>query len=491
MKITTSEEIRQAEQALIKSGISAQSLMEDAARQIAEAIVQKSPSSKASAIAYIGKGNNAADALCVLLHLSDMGWQVGVRPYYPPEKCSDLYQLYWGELQGKLTGFPELPRHQVILLDGILGSGVTGEPKAELHAMIEELNGIRETHSQVTTWAIDIPTGLDSTTGVPSRHCVEADYTASIGSVKCGLLEDTATQKVGRIVTISLAELEMDLPKADEVLDSTLLAPLLMRRPYELYKNKAGHVAVIAGSIGMLGAARLCCTSALKSGAGLVTLYCLNECYPYFASSMSPEVMVVPVGNYREIDEECADVLLVGPGLGQLDSANQLALHSLCSCFEGKVILDADGINLAAERGWKFDRNFILTPHMGEMRRLLPDESESTTRRGFVERFLFSHNATIVLKGARTIIGQRRKVTRYNSTGGPLMASAGQGDLLAGVCAGLAAQGLGTYDAASLAVYICGVAAESIQQSGSDRFLASDCIAQLGIAFHQASMQQY
>lgn len=490
MTILPCSEIRQIECEAIAGGTDAFDLMEDAARQIAGAIAA-AHAAPGLCIAYVGRGNNGGDALSVARRLAACGWQLGLRLACAPEELGELARRQWGMLPRacdllvqELPPVAQTPQGPVVLLDGLLGSGAHGGLRAPIAALCAEINALRRSSGQVTVWAIDIPTGLDADAGSADPAAVKADVTAAIACAKPGMLEDAATAFVGRIVCIPLAGLALPPPArgADALLDSALLSPLLAGRPFELFKNTAGRVAVIAGSIGMLGAAQLCSEAALRAGAGLVALYCLPAAYPILASRVAPEIMVKPVESYREIDEEDAEALLIGPGLGKLAPTDQTALHSMACTFEGTLVLDADGLNLAAERGWHFGPNAILTPHPGEMRRLLGNPPP-LPRREMARLFLNGHDATLVLKGARTLIAQRKSGLLFNSSGGPAMATAGEGDVLAGVCAGLAAQGLAPRDAAALAVYACGIASEQACRLADERSLtAGDTLAHLGRA---------
>lgn len=493
MNILPCSAIRQIEADAIAGGVDAFGLMEDAARQIADAIKASYPVS-GRCIAYAGTGNNGGDALSVARQLAAAGWTVQIRLAAAPEQLGELARRQWELLQasagkagkaGKgllLSGEPPCPPPgPVVLLDGLLGSGARGTLRGNVAALCAEINALRFQWSQASVWAVDIPTGLDAETAEADPQTVRADVTAAIACVKPGMLADEASPLVGRLVCIPLNELDIPASR-DAVLDSDMLSPLLAARPRELYKNSAGRVAVVAGSVGMLGAARLCSDAALRSGAGLVVLYCLPDSYALLAASAAPEIMVKRVTSYREIDEEDAQALLVGPGLGQLPPEEQTALHALTSTADGTVVLDADGLNMAAERGWSFRNNVILTPHLGEMRRLL-HLGEPVSRCEMASRFLNAHDATLVLKGARTLIATRQGFL-FNSSGGPAMATAGEGDVLAGVCAGLAAQGISAREAAALAVYACGVASDLACRTADGRSLtAGGTLAKLGAAF--------
>jgi NAD(P)H-hydrate epimerase len=482
--------MKELELKLIDSGTSALELMDDAADQMASAILKFYPN-KGIATAYIGKGNNAGDALRILYRLHEAGWAITVRPAYPPEQWGELTKLQWERLGNphlvhsksellKITqqqileinwSKPGTIVHQHLLIDGLLGIGATGPLRQEIKDLCHEMNSLRMNSGNTRIWAVDLPTGIATDSGEPQPDAIQADHTATIGMVKQGTVKDIATNQVGRIVAIpmiGLGEPESTEEIHEEVIDAASLSHLLAPRPYELFKNRAGHVGIIAGSRGMLGAARLCSEAALKSGAGLVTLFLPQDLYPIIASALPPEIIVRCFTHLNEIDPTPYQAFLIGPGLGQINRPEDIAaLHKIIEDFTGPLVLDADGLNLAARQKWHLGGHILATPHPGEMTRLigrLPEESRIQTAR----RFTQEHEATLIYKGARSIVTQREHPIYYNSTGGPAMATAGEGDVLAGVCAGICAQGHNLIDAARLGVYLCGRASE-IQISSSSR----------------------
>ncbi len=236
----------------------------------------------------------------------------------------------------------------------------------------------------------------------------------------------------------------------------------------------------------MAGAAQMCAEAALAAGAGLVVLYAQREVYPVLAARVAAEVMVRCVTSYAEVAEPAAQALVVGPGLGQLNTAEASALRALTETFAGTVVLDADALNTAAAQGWELDHpNWVLTPHPGEMRRLAP-RLATLPRREQVARFAETSGAVLLLKGARTLIGNRQQLY-YNSTGGPFMANGGQGDVLAGCIAGLAAQGMAPLAAAAAGAYACGRAAERAWCAlGRPRAVrATQVLGQIGVVLNQ------
>ncbi|MDO4222192.1 MAG: NAD(P)H-hydrate dehydratase [Akkermansia sp.] len=470
MKIASAQSIREAERAAFERGETTSSALMDAVvRRMAEVFAPLKP---ARAVAYVGRGNNGGDAIGLAARL---GCPVLVRFPGDELRVSDetRRQLEMCSGAGVCATAPQ-PMADTLILDGLLGSGARGELSGEFAACVHEMNALREAAPRCRTLAIDMPTGLGTSVAV------RADATAAVGCVKPEMLEDGAEDFVGRLYCIPLPEVHIPAACADSVLEPQHPLCRLPRRPYSLYKNRAGRVAVVAGSAGYLGAAQMCAEAAVHAGAGLVALYCHADVYPLLAARVAPEVMVRAVHSYAEIAEPDAQCLLMGPGLGRVEGAEADALRALVDHFPGTVVLDADALNLAAAQGWGFHRRCILTPHPGEMHRL--DPRPAAPRREVVRRFLERHDCTLLLKGARTIVADRAHAC-YNSTGGPFMANGGQGDTLSGCIAALAAQGLPPLHAAALGAYSCGLAAERIhRRTGAIATTATQVAAELPAA---------
>lgn len=453
MKICSSQSVREAEQALFAGGtISSLELMNTVIDRLwsefatAPFLRGFAPS---RVVVYAGTGNNAGDAIGLAARF---GCPITLR-------CAgELAPDARAQLCGRETDAPAAPQEGLLIIDGLLGSGARGPLRPQYAALVREMNALRAASPRSLTLAIDIPTGLDAAAGTHSGEVVLADATATIGCVKPGLLADGAEDAVGRLICIPLPEVG-ELPAADPacVADAASLRPMLPRRAYSCFKNRAGRVAIVAGSVGMAGAAQMCAEAAVAAGAGLVVLYCLPPVYPVLAARVAPEVMVRPVGSYADICEPDAAALVIGPGLGEVQPVAAESLRRLASDFAGTVVLDADGLNTAAACGWQPQPHWILTPHPGEMRRL--DPRPAATRRETVARYLAEHPCTLLLKGARTLIADPHS-TLYNTTGGPYMANGGQGDVLAGTIGALAAQGLPPHRAATVGACACGLAAE-------------------------------
>lgn len=452
--IAPSATVRAAEQRAFAAGETTPEALTAAVVERLERALRPLLGTAETAVVYAGKGGNARDAVGLAARLAR---RVLLR-CVPAADAAALLALAadYGAASACVADTAPEAEAGLLLLDGLLGSGASGELRADYAALTDEMNELRERSEGSTLVAVDIPTGLDADTGAAQPHVVRADITCPIGCVKPGMAADGAEDVVGCLLPVELPGIPLAPCTADRVLSAEEDIVRLPRRAYSCFKNRAGRVAVVAGSVGMLGAAQLCAEAALRAGAGLVVLYCRADAYPLLAARVAPEVMVRPVASYADIAEPGAQALVIGPGLGPQSAGEAAALHALAHSFAGTVVLDADGLNLAAAQGWRFTPNMILTPHPGEMRRL--DPRPPVSRRETVRRYLAEHDVTLVLKGARTLVADRTACC-YNSTGGPCMANGGQGDVLAGVIGGLAAQGCVPFKAAAAGVYRCGLAA--------------------------------
>ncbi len=475
MLLANSAAIRTAEQAVFASGeYSSAGLMAAVVRRLRAELDSHfcaAPPTRdclhhpARVVVYAGRGNNAGDALGLAATFACPVILRGVK--HPDELSADAQEQ--AALVGQLDIAPAAPEPaaHTLIIDGLLGSGSTGPLRPQVAALVQELNALRAACPRSLTLAIDIPTGLLAEGG---GEVVQADITCPIGCVKPPMLADGAEEHVGQLLPIPLPEVAISPCCGDELADAALLRTLLPRRPYSCFKNRAGRVAIVAGSRGMLGAAQMSAEAALTAGAGLVVLYTRPDAYELLAARVAPEVMVRPANSFADIAEDGAQALLLGPGLGELNAAEAASLYTLASTFPGTVVLDADALNTAAAHRWELSghANWILTPHPGEMRRLAPALA-TLPRREQAARYAEGFDGVLLLKGARSLCVQGGRAL-YNGTGGPFMANGGQGDVLAGTVAALAAQGLAPRHATAIAAHACGhAAALAWQQRGYTR----------------------
>jgi NAD(P)H-hydrate epimerase len=504
--ILTVSQMQEVEREAFQRGVEPAILMEEAGEGITRIVQQFFPV-PGVAVAYCGKGNNAGDALVAARMLAHEGWKIGVRLTFPKNEMALLSRAHLQELEEHdgvsiLEKIPKETSGTLVLLDGLLGIGASGNPRDSLKDAIEEINFLRSHHSAFVV-AIDLPSGLDGTTGKPFPCCVEADLTATIAFAKEGLVADTATNVVGRLAVVPLSGLtrifhthHLQKPgsrrEGASLILPEALRKVLPKRAFDVHKGLFGHVGILAGSPGFLGAARLASAAALRAGAGLVTLYALPETYDMLAVSTSPEVMVKPIKDYLDLFEEPLDALGIGPGLGSKYS------HEIGEIIEKLPIpsvIDADAFNaLVQEKSRLLKCHYprLLTPHPGEMERLFSAEGRS--RSAWAKDFVEHYRVTLLLKGARTLIAEYAQPLLFNTTGNPGMGSGGMGDVLTGVTTAFLASGHSCRNAAQLGAWLCGRSAEiAVYDSGNspESLVSSDVIAHLGMAFHSMRVGEF
>ena len=479
VSILTRARMIDAEQAAFAAGIEPSALMESAGKQMADFVLQNHPH-PGLCMAFAGKGHNGGDVLVAARHLASAGW--GVELILPESPLAPLTQAQLDKLD---RAGPEGAAVPLVVLDGLLGIGAKGNPRERTASAIAEINRLRK-DSGAWVLAADLPSGLDADTGEPGKPCVQADATMAMGFAKTGLLADQAVNFVGRLAVAPLDGLAVPDSTAD---DARVIVPSILRahlppRVFDTHKGMAGRVAVVAGSEGFAGAARLCSAASVAGGAGLITLFVKKEVYPLLASAVIPEVMVRQVESYLEVLRSRWDAIAIGPGLSTVHAREILSIiqHASSPC-----VVDADALNAVSESpgilsGCAGPR--LLTPHPGEMERLSPCNGRS--RLQWMKEFVDRNPVTLLLKGARTIIGQANRPAAYNTTGNPGMASGGMGDVLTGITTSLLAQGLDPYEAAMIGAWICGRAAEIAIASGGESqesLRASHIIQNTGRAF--------
>lgn len=482
MSAVTVAEMRAIEAKAMEAGVSEAELMLRAGDALGHALGHAlgfAFPEVGTAIAYIGKGHNAGDALIALRVLRDsFGWDISVRAAYPLDELAGLAKAQLRELvpEDSVSADPG----PLLLIDGLLGIGAKGAPRGPIAGLIGEMNGLRQTRGAVIV-AVDLPTGTDPDSGEVHPGAVTADATFMIGAAKRGLLMGGAAESTGALHLVPVDGLE-----ADGGSDMELIAPQTMGfgkspRPYDFHKGKAGRVAIVAGSLQFSGAALISTLGAVRAGGGLVTLHAPSAACDAMRSRLPLEAMLLPCDDPSSLLTEKCDAIVIGPGLGNMDGSFSDGLAELVTGAQVPTVIDADGLNLLSERGIKPGKLHILTPHPGEFARLAPglaERSREEAARGFVS----DTEAVLLLKGARTIIAKDGSPLRINSTGTPAMSNGGQGDLLSGVLGALLAGGMDVFDATSLGAWLCGRAAEiSYLQNGSP-CTATDTAIYLGLA---------
>jgi ADP-dependent NAD(P)H-hydrate dehydratase / NAD(P)H-hydrate epimerase len=485
--ILTSTEVQELEKRAFAEGVSQEGLMDSAGLGIGRKIAQLE-SEPGTCLVYLGRGNNAGDAIVAASVLERLGWSISARLVSPPEDFDILPKKKWNALANpfrQISSSSSIERREgqpIILLDGLLGLGARPGLSDRYRQFTAEMNRVRSDRN-ARTYAIDIPTGL-SDSGIDPESVI-ADVTLTVAFPKSCLFLDEATNRVGTILVIDLPPLTQRVPAdpgRQQLTDAHALSNLAKRRPFDSHKGDFGRIGIIAGSRGFIGAGALASKAALKAGAGLVTLYATDDIYPIVAAKAETEVMVKPVTDLRQALADRLDAIAIGPGLGRAraDEVIQIIEES-----PHPMVVDADGLNILSERPETIARLTLprlLTPHPGEMGRLF--STDNLSRAEIVQRFTNEYPVTLLLKGARTLVGQRGYSLSYNSTGTPGMATGGSGDLLTGVCAALLGRGIAPYDAARLGAWLCGRAAElTLSDESEESMIPTDTLRYVGKAF--------
>lgn len=482
----TSREMYAAEDAIFASGVAAETLMNSAGKKIAQEILGRfTETPQGRAVAVIGTGNNGADALVAVRHLKEAGWSVAVRSAISPSEMTGLLAKKWRELEAPslLDSLEEFHKPGAfVILDGLLGIGTKGDLREPHSKLASEINDLSHKRT-VYVVAVDVPSGLDCDSGHCGKNTVHANLTCTLGSPKIGLIADEATAHVGSLTLHQLDGLSDWNLKKDHLITPATLPVKKLSRCYEFHKGQAGRVGIIAGSRGLAGAAALTSLGALRGGGGLVTLFVKKADYSLILPLIPVEVMVKPIDRYTEVLDENFDALAIGPGLGETSQD----ILSVINGFMGPAVIDADALNLIARSSdiSTLRTNHLVTPHPGEMTRLLPSEDcPGENRASTARKFTAVSEATLLFKGARTIVTDQNSPLAYNTTGTPGMATGGQGDVLSGLLAALMARGFEPLGAAKMGTWLCGRASELALSYHSEESLTATNTAEfLGSAF--------
>ena len=451
-------------------------LMRKAGRAVFQCLRLQWPQAHTIAV-FCGAGNNGGDGY-VIAHLAlQAGLNVTVYSLTEPETLTGTALMAYKDyvqFNGPVISFQEAPLEGVdVIVDALLGSGLD-RPVTGLYARaIEIIN-----QSKAPVIAVDNPSGLHSNTGAVMGCAVKATTTVTFIALKQGLLTGQAPHYCGELVYESL-----DLP--DEVMDGmTPSAYRVVKTPWAprdkcAHKGPYGHVLIIGGERGYSGAVKLAGEGALRVGAGLVSIATRPE-HAGLMNINRPELMCHGVSDSEALAPLLAKatVVVIGPGLGQ--SAWAKALFEAALTIQKPLIVDADALNLLAQCP-QVHANWILTPHPGEAGRLLNCSTVDVQADRFksVVALQALYQGVVVLKGAGTLIASRDSCA-VSTSGNPGMASGGMGDVLAGVIAGLVAQGWDLTQAARQGVYAHGFAADFAAQAQGERgLLASDLMPYL------------
>lgn len=505
MNIISAQSMAFLEKQAYQQGHKEKDFMEKAGRGIALAI-QEYVDRLDPVLLLCGKGNNGGDAFVAGVYLLEQGYLVSAIQLDSLDLCSPLCQenhKRFVEAGGQLfhESLPDFHLYSLIL-DGIFGTGFKGQVKEPYASLIRGVNA-----SKVPIISIDIPSGLNGNTGEASDSAILAKETLYLGLPKVGFFLQNGWNHIGRLrpidfgLPVSIAnEVKAEMVLMTEKQARGWMPPIVRNR----HKYSRGYVVGIAGSPNMPGAAILSSLSALRSGCGIIRLLHPDGMQVELAAAPY-EIIRVP---YCQNDTEKvlelmkkASAHFIGPGMGLSDETANL-LSSIMPFLEHPCVIDADALTLYAKHAFDLPKQAILTPHLGEMKRLLNNTEISAVTLDLLQKcqqYVEEKQVTLVLKGAPTFILHPGQPILVNATGDPGMATAGSGDVLTGLIASLCAQGLSCHQAAAFGVYLHGLAGEYAAAEKTSRSLIatdlidyfSDAYWQLDLPSHRASKTPY
>ena len=452
-------------------GIAGIELMQRAGQAVLDLLLQNWPDA-AHVTVFCGAGNNAGDGYVVARLAMAKGIAVDVFTVVDPERLKgDAKTAFLDFLAAGGRVFPFNPQARLdktLIVDALMGTGLDRPLSGDFAAAVEIIN-----RSGCPVMAVDIPSGIHGDSGGGLGVAVKADSTVSFIGLKQGLFTGDAPEHCGCLFFSSLnipTSVYQSLKPAAQLIQPETLG----KRPRTSHKGHNGHVLLVGGDCGYSGAIRLAAEASLRAGAGLVSVATRVE-HGHVLNQGRFEIMSHAVEDEQTLEGllKKATVVVIGPGLGQSPWAEMLFRQVLAA--KQPVIVDADGLNLLAKKPVQ-RKQWVLTPHPGEAARLLLLTTDQIQQNRYetVVRLFDQFGAVSVLKGAGTLIKSQSRLS-VNSTGNPGMASGGMGDVLAGLIAGLIAQGLPLDKAAENAVYWHGAAADQAAETAGERgLLAGD-----------------
>ncbi|TAL11665.1 MAG: NAD(P)H-hydrate dehydratase [Nitrospirae bacterium] len=505
MELVTAAEMRELDRAAIKGrNIPSLRLMENAGLAVAREMERRFGPLRGKTVTIVaGKGQNGGDGFVVARLLRKRRCQARVALLYAPASLTSdaatnlkkfrkaggpCHAVDKASALGPVLA--PLLRTSDLLVDAVFGTGLNAPVTGLPASAIAQMNA-----SGRPIVAIDLPSGLDGDRGCVLGTAVTAALTVTLARPKRGLYLGVGPDHAG---TVRVADIGIpaDLIAAAKIpltlLEAADVRPLIPHRSRTAHKGTFGHAGIIAGSAGKTGAAAMAAMAALRTGAGLVTVATPRSLADVLeAKLLEAMVVAVPETEARTLSKQALEPLLafaadktalaLGPGIGR-HAETQALVHNLLVGAKRPMVLDADGLNAVAGHADLLARAsgpLILTPHPGEMARLLGTTSAAIQRDrlGAAARLARERNVCVVLKGAGTIIAAADGRLAVNSTGNPGMATAGTGDVLTGIIVGLLAQGLPPWEAACAGVYLQGLAGDlAAMEQGEAGVIAGDVI---------------
>ncbi|MBW2606545.1 MAG: NAD(P)H-hydrate dehydratase [Deltaproteobacteria bacterium] len=502
MYLVTASEMQQMDRQTIESfGIPGRVLMENAGLGATRVLFDQFDDVINKNVGVIaGRGNNGGDGFVIARYLAQKGSDVTVYLLAESARVKGNAAANLKLLAPLNVPVVEIPDeqsflahktgmlHQEIWIDAILGTGLKSDVKGYFKKIIEFINALGK-----PVFSVDIPSGLNSDTGQVCGACIRAQTTATFAFAKTGHILFPGAEYTGylEIIDIGIPDyITKNIRPKQHLLTPERIRTAFRPRIPDAHKGITGHVLVVSGSPGKTGAAAMTAMSAMRAGAGLVTLAIPESLNPVLETQVL-EAMTYPLpetengiigeSSFNKIMDLLSGkkCLAIGPGLGEAAETKKL-VHRIIKESPVTIVIDADGLNNIAgstEILKKAKAPLILTPHPGEMARLM-DLTTGTVKKDRItcsRKFAENFNVHIVLKGAKTIIAHPEGNIFINPTGNPGMASGGMGDVLTGIIAGLVAQGFSPESAAHAGVYLHGAAADMLAEKiGPFGYLATE-----------------
>lgn len=510
MKVVTSQQMREIDRKTIeKNKISGLALMENAGLRIFQSLKNIYTDLRLKKILiFSGSGNNGGDGFVVARHLYDYGAKVKVFLLASSNKIKgeagenlNIIDKMGVELieteRVKLEEIQEAIQNTDLIIDAILGTGLQGRVTA-LKAKI--INLINEAGKEVV--AIDVPSGLDADTGKIEGPCIKADHTITLALPKIGLLLFPGTSYAGKVtiedIGIPAYLLKNDKIKTNMVTQEIVKSLLPLRATYS-HKGSFGKVLLLAGSVGMTGAAYLASEAAMRSGAGIVVLGIPRSLNQIMEVKLT-EVMTLPLAETKKqsLGEDAEEtilklmkdfsVLAIGPGISR-ELATQRLVRKIIEKSNIPLVIDADAIYALSKDASllkKVKVPLVITPHPGEMAKLINKDKDYIldNQLNIARKIAQEFGIVVVLKGARTIVVNKEGEAYINVGDNSGMATGGAGDVLTGIICSLVAQGADSFSAAIAGVYIHSLAGDLARDLKGERgMVAGDILSQVPQAF--------
>lgn len=509
MKVVTGETMQHMDlQTINDYGVPGLDLMERAGKGCAAAIIADfGDRGSRKAVIVAGKGNNGGDGYVIARILLAAGWDVKTfviarREEIGGDALVNLERLAASAVtfcpeSGGLAAYRSELAAATVIIDALFGTGL----KTHLRGVYLEVVDLINSAGRPVV-AVDIPSGIDANTGKELGAAVEAELTVTFALAKLGHVLYPGAMQCGRIKVIDIgvpANVMAAVP-GFEFLDRESVRLLLQRRPRIAHKGDFGHVLIVAGSTGKSGAAVMAANSAVRGGAGLVTLAGPSGIHTILEMKTT-EAMTLPLPDLGNgfLGEAAVpaivgassgkDAVAIGPGIGSNRETVQL-IHTLIAELDLPLVIDADGLNALAQAPdtllRKKSAKIVLTPHPGEMARLTGGTvaAVESDRIAAARNFAEAYGVNVILKGARTVIAAPDGTVAINGSGNPGMASGGMGDVLTGLLVALIGQGYPPFTACRLGVFLHGHAADLVAaDKGEIGISAGDVQERLPYAF--------